>query len=190
MMYSLRSLTITAYLIFATFFVAAQQDMQDYDQQDDNIAYYELVFDIGMNLAQQKQIEDMSSLQEALSEVYQQVDQVAQIVDVYMMMDEDLAHQNISSVAELIDYEIGGDEVLAQAMVAWLSAYQTLFFVFTAIHQPQDHTFEVWYDDIQFLGSLTDDELPEDVAYRALLCAVQIFYEAQADFEAALHSEK
>ncbi|MDP3787809.1 MAG: hypothetical protein Q8Q60_00655 [Candidatus Chromulinivorax sp.] len=166
-----------------TDFVTVQA--QDYDQDDLNPALQELVFDVGMSLAEQNTIVDIMSMKDALSHVYQDVYDVAQIVDMYMMIDEEIVEQNITTLDALIDYEINGNEVLAQAAIAWLLAYQDLFIIFTAIHQ-KDSSFEVWCEDMAILESLTDDEMPEDVAYLQLWLAACVFYEAQADFEYAL----
>ncbi len=173
------------FLMGLMFFATAQA--QDYDQDDYNPAFQELVFDVGMSLAEQNTIEDLASMKEALLQVYQDVYDVAQIIDMFMMIDEEIVEQNITTLDALIDYEINGDEDFAQIAIAWLSAYQDLFIIFKAMHQ-EDSSFDVWCNDIAFLGSLEDDEMPEDADYIQLWLAVYIFYQAQEDFEYALKS--
>ncbi len=185
MLHTFRSLTLTVCMVVTTFFVTAQQDSQSSDQDDQALVFQELIFDIGMNLVYQDTVVDRATMKDALAHLYQNVYEVMQIVDMYMMIDEEFIAQNITTLDQLIDYELDGDEQLAQAAIAWLSAYQTLFIMFTAIHQ-EDCSFEAWCNDMAFLASLADDEQPEDVEYVMLWLAASEFYDAQIDLEYAL----
>lgn len=170
------------FLIVVTFFATVQA--QDVDQDDANIAFQELIYDMGICLADQDTIIDAPTAKSALLHLYQDVSQVMQIVDLFMIIDEEVVEQKITTVEELIDYEIEIQQDAAQAGIAWLSAYQNLFIIFTALHD--DVSFEVWCDDMAFFASLADDEEPSDQDYLELWYASCAVLEAQADFEDAL----
>ena len=175
-------------MIFCLMFIAVQAqdfDQQDADQQTIDFAFQELVYDMGISLAGQNLIVDNQSAKDALINVYNQVDQVNQIVDLFMMIDEEIVGQEISTIEDLIDYEIAMHDNLAQSCIAWLAAYQNAFMIFLEIHGP-DASFVDWCQDVVFISSLQGDEELENPAYEALWQASYDVIEAQKDFEAAL----
>ena len=171
------------FLIVVTFFATIQA--QDVNQDDANLAFQELIYDMGICLADQDTVVDVPTAKAALLHLYQDVSQVMQIVDLFMIIDEEVVEQKITTVEELIDYEIEIQQDAAQYGIAWLRAYQDLFIIFTALHN-NDVSFEVWCDDMAFFGSLADDEEPSDPNYLELWYASCAVLEAQADFEDAL----
>jgi hypothetical protein len=171
------------FLILLTFFAAVQA--QDTDQDDLDFAFQELVYDMGISLARQNLIIDMPTAKNALLNVYQDVTQVMQIVDLFMIIDEEIVEQNITTIDALIDFEINGKQAIAQTGIAWLSAYQNLFIVFTSLH-PEDSSFEVWCDDMAFFASLEDGQEPVEPAYLELWQASCAILDVQEAFEYAL----
>lgn len=172
--------------IFLAFFVTMHAQ-QDSDQENLSFAVQELVYDMGISLAQQDTVIDLPTAKKVLSSMYQAIPDVMQIVDIYMMIDEEIVAQEITTIDALIDYEIDGQPVIAQTGIALLSAYQDLFTIFIAMH-PEDSSFEVWCNDMVFLDSLADDEQPEDSDYVQLFLASCAVLNAQEDFEFALRN--
>lgn len=173
------------FLIVLSFFVTVHA--QDMNQDDFDIAYQELVYDIGMSLAKQNTVVDLPTAKNALSSVYQAIPDVMQIIDIYMMTDEEIVKHQITTIDALIDYEINGNQAIAQTGIALLSAYQNLFTVFMAMHA-KDSSFEIWCNDMAFLASLPDDQPIEDPNYAQLWLASCVVLNAQDDFGLALRN--
>ncbi len=162
-------------------------DYEDDDYGDDfiDIAYEELVYDVGMNLANQDLIVDIDTAKNALLSLYQNVVQVTQIVDLFMMIDDEIVELNITTMDELFEYELNNHESVMQACVAWLTAYQNMFIVFQSIHS-ENASLEVWCQDMLYFGLLVDDEQPTDPDYLELWQAGLEVLETQEVFEDAL----
>lgn len=171
------------FFIVLAFFTTMQ--VQSQDQDDIDSAFHELIYNMGICLSEQNTIVDAITAKHALLNLYQNVGQITQIVDLFMVVDEEIIEQNITTVEELIDYEINSQNVIAQAGIAWLQAYQDLFIIFKSLHE-DDISFEIWCDDMAFFDSLADDEEPEDPDYLAFWHASCAMLNAQADFEDAL----
>ncbi len=165
-------------LILCAFFVTVQA--QDTDQQAFELSYQELIYDIGMSLVEQDTICDEASAQNAIINVCQDVDQVAQIVLAFLMMDEEMVEENITTVDQLIDYELSEHHDLAMACIVYLQAHQDVFTIFTQLH-PEDVSFYAWYRDMAYLGSLTDESQVQDPGYQDLYQACCYMIEAQID---------
>lgn len=172
-------------LIFAMIFVPMHA--QDFDQQAMDLALQELIYDMGMSLSDQDLIVDGPSAKNALLNVYQQVEQVAQIIELFMIIDEELVALDISTIDNLIDFELNHHPVMAQACINLLSAYQNLFILFIQLHG-QNVSFEVWCQDVQLISSLPEGQEFLDPAYEQLWQASYDVIEAQKDFEDSLEN--
>jgi len=158
-----------------------QDENDDYDDDYVDIAYEQLVYDVGISLANQDLIVDTQTAKNALLSLYQNVTEVTQIVDLFMMIDDEIVELDITTIDELFDYELQNNESVVQACVAWLIAYQNLFIVFQSMHP--ENSFEVWCQDMMYFGSLADDEQPTDSDYLELWQACVAVLQAQEDFE-------
>jgi hypothetical protein len=158
---------------------------EDFDQQETDLAFQELIYDMGVVLAVQNPIVNNATGTQALINLYNQVEQVNQIVDLFMMIDEELVDLDITTIEDLIDYEINQNEPIAQSCIAWLAAYQKVFTIFLEIHG-QQASFIDWCHDMAFVASLDSDTQLEDPSYEALWQAVYEVLQAQKVFEAAL----
>ncbi len=170
-------------LIFALFSCVHAQ--QDDDSALFDFAFQELIYDIGVNLAQQQKIIDDVSAKDALMNVYEQVDQVAQIVDLFMMIDDEIVELGISSIEELIDFELDHNENMAQACIAWLAAYQKVFNIFIQIHGPNG-SFVDWCYDIVIISAVDEVQELQDPLYEQLWHAGYEALQAQREFEDSL----
>lgn len=173
------------FLIVLTLFATAQA--QDLQQESCDLAFQELIYDIGMSLAVQNLIVDNVTARDAMLNVYEDVEQVTQIVDLFLMIDEEMVELEITTIDALVDYEMQNHKKIAESCIAWLFAYQNLFKVFVTIH-PQDNSFEVWCDDVLFISSLEEGQELEDLGYAQLWQASYDVLEAQSNFEETLKS--
>ena len=171
------------FLIVLTSFACLQG--QEIAEKVTDLAFQELVYDMGMNLADQHLVVDGPTLKKALVCLYEDVQQVTQIIDLFLIIDEELVEQNITTIDQLVDYEIATHPYVVESAITWLSAYQKLFMIFMALH-PQDASFETWCNDIEFISSLQDDEEPADPGYVIFWQASYAVMQAQADFEDTL----
>lgn len=169
-------------LMFMFLMIFAVAQAQDEDQQVSDFAFQELIYDLGRNLADQEVIVDNATAKNALIHAYYQVDQVNQILDLFMMIDEEIADQEIVTVEDLIDYEMAMNKNMAESCIAWLAAYQKVFIIFLEIHGP-DASFIDWCHDVMFISSLQGDEELQDPAYEKLWQASYDVIEAQKVFE-------
>ncbi len=184
---------MTLCLMFATFH--AQDVDQDYTcQQDDSfdqvaidLAFQELIYDMGICLAGQDLIVDNQSAKDAFINVYNQIEQVNQIIDLFMIIDEELVEQEITTIEDLIDYEIAVEDNVAQSCIAWLAAYQKVFIIFLQIHG-SDASFVDWCQDVIFMSELEDGQELDNLDYFALWQASLDVMKAQKEFEAALQA--
>ncbi len=160
---------------------------QDYEDDNDDIdlAIEELIYEMGMNLAEQDLIIDAQTAKQALLSLYQNVEQVTQVIDLFMMIDYEVAELNITNLDELFEYELNNHAEMVQACVAWLIAYQNMFMIFQSMHSG-DSSFEVWCQDMLYFGALADDEQPTEPDYLELWQAGVAVLQAQEDFEDAL----
>jgi hypothetical protein len=166
----------------------AYEDSEEEYEGDDNyidLAIEELIYEMGMNLAEQDLIVDGITAKQALLSLYQNVEEVTQIVDLFMMIDDEIAALDITTIDELFEYELHNHSDMVQACVAWLTAYQNMFIIFQSIHA-DDSSFEVWCQDMLYFGALADDEQPTDPDYLELWQAGVAVLQAQDDFEDAL----
>lgn len=170
-------------VMFLMLFVGVQA--QDFDQQEIDLSYQELIYDMGISLTRQETIVDNTTAKNALINLYNEVEQVNQIIDLFMMIDEELVELEISTVEDLIDFEIEMNKNMAQSCIAWLAAYQHVFTIFLEIHG-SDASFIDWCHDIVFITSLQGDEELENPLYQKLWQASYEVLEAQKVFEAAL----
>lgn len=136
---------------------------QNQAQEEFDPAFQELLYDIGMQLAQQNKIVDVSSAKVASDSLYQNVPQLTQLVDLYLMVDEACLEQNITNLDSLIDYTIQSNELFARAMIAWLGATQNLFVEFVSLYG-SDASFDDWCSVVMFMASLEGNQ-PENPAY-------------------------
>ncbi|MBV8661218.1 MAG: hypothetical protein JO129_03690 [Candidatus Dependentiae bacterium] len=171
------------FLIAMAFFVTAQA--QDFDEDALEVAFQELIYDIGMSLVDQNLITDVATAKNALLYIYQNVEQVQQIIDLQIGMDSELIENQTTTIDQLIDFEMNSHEDIVRAGIAWLTAYQQLFIAFVALH-PADTSFQSWCDDIEFISSLSDDQEPVGSIYLPLWQASYAVIQAQENFEEAL----
>ena len=186
----IKKLMMVFCLMFA--FVQAQDIDPDYSYKYDNnidqvidLAFQEFIYDMGICLAGQDTIVDNVTGIDALVNVYHQIDQAGQILDLFMMIDDELVAADVSSVEDLIAYEMVMHNDLAQACIAWLAAYQNVFTVFLKIHG-SDASFIDWCNDVVFLSEIEDGKNLKDAGYQALWQASVDVLQAQAVFEVAL----
>jgi hypothetical protein len=158
---------------------------QDIDQQDIDLEYQELIYDMGISLIRQQTIIDNVTAKNALVNLYNEVEQVNQIIDLFMIIDEELVELEISTVEDLIDFQIEMNKNMAQSCIAWLAAYQHVFTIFLEIHG-SEASFIDWCHDIVFIASLEGDEELENPLYEKLWQASYEVLEAQKVFEVAL----
>ena len=166
--------------IFCYIFLSLQD--QDANEIRIDLAYQELVYDFGMLLIEHESIIDSQTAKIALVDVYNNLPQVHQILDLIMIIDEELCESNITNIEDLIDFEINVHEDIVQASILWLAAYQNVFEIFVDIHGP-DASFVDWCYDIVFLESLQGDEDLQDPAYEKLWQACCDAMQAQKAFE-------
>lgn len=171
------------FLIAMTFFVTAQA--QDFDQSALEVAFQELIYDMGMSLVDQDLIIDVATAKNALLNIYENVEQVQQIIDLQMGMDSELVENQVTTIDQLIDFEIDAHENVIQTGVVWLTAFQKLFTTFMALH-PVDASFQAWCHDIEFISSFQDGQEQLDPAYLQLWQAGYEVVQAQEKFEDAL----
>ena len=160
---------------------------QDYEDDNDDIdlAIEELIYEMGMNLAEQDLIVDAQTAKQALLSLYQNVEQITQVIDLFMMIDYEVAELNITNLDELFEYELNNHPEMVQACVTWLIAYQNMFMIFESIHS-DDSSFEVWCQDMLYFAALADNEQPTDSDYLQLWQAGVAVLQTQEDFEDAL----
>jgi hypothetical protein len=161
----------------------------DQDYEDDNdyidLAIEELIYEMGVKLAEQDLIVDAQTTKQALLSLYQNIEQVTQVVDLFMMIDDEIAQLDITNMDELFEYELNHHPEMVQACVVWLKAYQNMFMIFESMHS-EDSSFEVWCQDMLYFGALADDEQPTEPDYLELWQAAVAVLQAQEDFEDAL----
>jgi len=121
-----------------------------------DLAYQQFKFEIGINLVQQDFIVDWQSTESAMLQAYQDVDNLSQIIDLYLMIDETLQANNITTFQALINFYITPNQEVSQAVTEWLAAYQDLFLTFVALHNYQV-SFNDWLADLEQLALLQDD---------------------------------
>lgn len=176
-------LCIGMFLIGGNFYTVAQAQVHPQEHLD--IAFQELIYTMGMNFVKQNPIVDCSSAKNALLHTYEEVDQVRQIVDVFMEIDEEIVARNITTVDALLDFEMKSHPRIVQTGLDWLSAYQQVFTIFVGMHQ-DDRSFEVWRNDVALITCMQDDHIVVDDEYVNLYEAICTMLETQAMFEDAL----
>jgi len=173
------------FLIFIAFMSSVQA--QDVNSGAAEVAFQELIYDIGISLSDQDIIFDRPTTKNALLHVYEELDEVSQIVDLLLVIDEEMVEQQITTAEELLDYKIDSHEDVEKTLIAWLTAYQNLFIVFIALHD-SDVSFDTWCSDIDFVTSLQDYQEIVDSGYVEFWHASYVFMDAQRNFEVVLRS--
>ncbi len=165
-------------------YAVIHQEIQE-DQECIEIAYQELVYEIGMSLAEQDVIIDIQTAKNALLQIYQEIDEVGQIVDIFIESDEELIEYNITSLDAFFDYALDSNELVAQRFITWIITYQNLFKVFQSLHSAEN-SFATWCQDMLYIESIEDSEELTTIGYLELWQASIMLLEAQADFEDVL----
>ena len=173
---------IMMFCLFMFSHVPAQDPM---DQINFDMAFQELLYEMGMNLAQQDLIVDSNLARQAVINLYNQVDDFHEIVDLFMMIDEELVQAQITTIQDLIDYHVVMHNDIAQAFLAWLVAYQQTFIIFIQIHG-SNASFIDWCSDIMLLSNLEQDQELQDPLYQDLLQACCYTLQIQVDLELLL----
>lgn len=169
-------------LLIISFFTVAikAQDIEQVQMQD---ALDQLLYTIGMNLAAQTTIQDEVIGKTVLLRLYDQVPQVAQIIDMFLMLDQEMVDYNITSCDQLIDYEVNEHYDLAMSLIVFAASLQNVFVQFNLLH-PDDASYQVWRSDIAYLGSInSEDDLANLNDYAALYEACSVMIESQLHLE-------
>jgi hypothetical protein len=117
---------------------------RDYTPQDQEIFY-----DSGICLANQKKIADWKDLKQAIAAIYNNVEEIQQIVDLYLMMNgapvnkETLPSDQLMDMIykEIIQHNECVD--LYTDVIALAAAYQQIFYIFIEI-SPREHSLAIF----------------------------------------------
>lgn len=164
------------FVAIVLFFASVQAEYEDslLDNQ-----FQELVYSMGMSLAEQDLIYDQISAQNALINVSQNVPALEKILQLFLAFDPEMVENNIDSIPSLINYEIEQHYDLAVAGIIWLGAFQDVFMIFSQLH-PYDTSFEAWSHDMEYLDSWADtSQFEQDPDYVILWQACVEMIEAQ-----------
>lgn len=121
-------------LILLTFSSVIYAGYRDYTSQDQEVFY-----DSGMCLARQKKIADWKGLKQAIAVIYNDIEEIQQIIDLFLMVNGtsiskdvlpsdqlmDMIHKQISEHNEYAD--VCTDAILLAA------AYQKIFYIFIEV---------------------------------------------------------
>ena len=166
-------------LVVMLFFSLVHASNQVADEQ-----FQELVYSMGMVLAEQDDICDQMIVENACIAVTKKVPAIEQILQLFLSIDPEMKAHNVDSVESLIAYEFAEHYDLAVAAMIWLAAFQDVFIIFNDLH-PQDASFDTWRDDLAYLESWTDASyFEQDPEYAVLLHACMVMMEAQESFAA------
>ncbi|MGZ6255085.1 MAG: hypothetical protein ACXWL5_03805 [Candidatus Chromulinivorax sp.] len=162
-----------------TLFVTVHGQYDNGGQIDE--AFQELIYNIGMHLAQEPVIQDGHDAKKILLKMYDQIDTVTQIIDLFLEIDDVAQEQNVTTFSQMLDYEKKVHPAMIDAGIIWLQAYQELFKIFVEIHK-ENCSFGVWCQDAAIILAIEDGQV-EDPAYLKLWQAGYKVMLAQYDFE-------
>lgn len=137
-------------LILLTFSSVAYARYRDYTPQDQEVFY-----DSGMCLARQKKIADWQDLKEATAVIYNEIQEIQQIIDLYLMMNGTPVSKETLPSDQLMDLmykDIAEHDTcldLYTNVIALAAAYQKIFYIFVEVCpcQPSLAIFVYFLDD-------------------------------------------
>jgi len=169
-------------LLLMTLLVFVGVQAQDNSEVDVDFAFEQLVYVMGMSLAEQNTIVDEVSAQKAILALYEDVEQVALITDVFLQIDNEMLEHNVNTVEDLIAFELKEHHDLAMAIIILLATYQDVFMIFKNLH-PQDISFEAWCKDLSVLSLMSDEDELIEAGYFDFYQACVLMLEAQNHLE-------
>jgi hypothetical protein len=173
------------FLIFGMIFLVLKAEEDIYEDYEDVRDFNELIYQIGMSLSYQAKITDYATAKDAFLNVYNKVDQVTQIFNLFFEANYELAELNITDIDQLIDYVLSCNQEIIAAGVLCLSKYQKLFSIFIAMH-PYNNSFEIWEKDMDYILSLKEGQMPKEKNYINFWHATYDLMQSQKDFEILL----
>jgi len=154
---------------------------------DLEFASQKLLYDMGISLSHQPQVVDITTAKEAMFGVYQEVEQVTQMIDLLIMIDDEFVSHDITTFEDLVRYEYQVNPHLMIAGALWIQEFQNLFVIFLQLHDGQDASFEVWCHDLQLHAELDEEDIDKlaNPLYVDFLRAGFAMYRAERNLEKA-----
>jgi len=155
-------------------------------QENENLGFQKLQFDIGINLVCQDQIVDWKTAEKSVLSAYQEVDNFAQFINIYLMIDEVMVVENITSLEGMINYHTQENDKIKQLLTNWLFSYQNIYSIFISIHDIDDISFQTWLDDLKMIQ---ETEMFDNPLYGYFITALIMEEEAFQSLQDALQVE-